>query len=86
MIEDGIVHGNRCINQGSPALFLKGISDFKKRLKKPRMRCGVADDPVVVLKFQPEKHGDGVEDKTETTGGISAGAIGVTKSPVVAKG
>jgi hypothetical protein len=45
----------------------------------------VADEPVVVLKFQPEKPGDGVEDKTETTGSLSVRAIGMTKSSMVAK-
>ncbi|MBF0203302.1 MAG: hypothetical protein HQK67_03085 [Desulfamplus sp.] len=42
----------------------------KKRFKKGKMLCRVADDPVVVLKFLPEKPGNGVEDKTEMTCGV----------------
>jgi len=44
------------------------LSD-KKRFKKGKMLCRVADEPVVVLKFPPEKPGNGVEDKTEMTCG-----------------
>jgi len=35
----------------------------------------VADEPVVVLKSQPVKLGNNVEDKTEMTTGISSGYI-----------
>ena len=31
------------------------------------MRCEVADDSVVVMKFRPVKAGNSVEDKTGTT-------------------
>lgn len=31
------------------------------------VRCKVADEPVVVLKSQPEKLGNNVEEKTEMT-------------------
>lgn len=35
--------------------------------------CEVADEPVVVRKFRPEKAGNRLEDKTETTviGGVT---------------
>jgi len=38
------------------------------------MICRVADEPVVVKKFQPMKPGNGVEDKTEMISSTSAGA------------
>ncbi len=31
------------------------------------MRCGVSDEPIVVMKSRPMKPGNGVEDKTEMT-------------------
>lgn len=42
------------------------------------MLCRVADEPVVVSKFPPEKPGNGVEDKTEMTCNISL--LGLTES------
>ena len=51
------------------------------------MRCEVADESVVVLKFRPMKPGNSVEDKTERTD--AACASGLTekpKAPSVAKG
>jgi len=35
----------------------------------------VADDSVVVMKFQPVKAGNSVEDKTETTFGLFKGFL-----------
>ena len=34
------------------------------------MRCEVADEPVVVMKFLPMKPGNGVEDKTGTSSDV----------------
>jgi hypothetical protein len=41
----------------------------KRRLKEGETFCRVADEPVVVVKYPPEKPGNGVEDKTDTTCG-----------------
>lgn len=42
----------------------------KRRLKEGEMFCRVTDEPVVVVKYPPEKPGNGVEDKTDTTCGL----------------
>jgi hypothetical protein len=39
----------------------------KRKLKESVMRCEESDDPIVVMKSQPMKPGNGVEGKTETT-------------------
>ena len=46
----------------------------KLKGKSAVMRCGVAEEPVVVMKFRPAKPGDGVEDKTEMTGRPTTGS------------
>ena len=45
-------------------------------------KCEVADEPVVVMKFQPMKPGNSVEDKTETTTGTSAVGLMQAKSGI----
>jgi hypothetical protein len=51
------------------------------------MRCEVADDPVVVLKFRPMKAGNSVEDKTGMTRCITLpGASMSQKAMLVVKG
>ena len=45
----------------------------KPKGKSAAKQCGVADEPVVVMKFRPLKPGDGVEDKTEMTGRATSG-------------
>jgi hypothetical protein len=44
-----------------------GILPDERKLEEGEMLCRVADEPVVVMKFPPEKPGNGVEEKTETT-------------------
>jgi hypothetical protein len=44
--------------------------------------CEVADEPVVVMKSQPMKPGNSVEDKTETTTGMSAVSLMQAKSGI----
>jgi len=39
------------------------------------MRCEVADESVVVMKFRPMKAGNSLEGKTGTTCSLSAGAV-----------
>lgn len=61
----------------------------KRKLKNRiffRTYCKVADEPVVVLKFQPVKPGNSVEDKTETIMMVCHEAGILTKSMLAAKG
>ena len=44
--------------------------------------CEVADEPVVVMKSQPVKPGNSVEDKTETTTGMNAVGLVQAKSDI----
>jgi len=48
-------------------LFSLEIEKFKKKFKVYSKRCEVADESVVVMKSQPMKAGNSVEDKTEMT-------------------
>ena len=50
------------------------------------MRCRVADDPGVVMKFPPMKPGNGVEGKTGMTCILYTGISGKPKAPGIAKG
>lgn len=45
------------------------------------MRCGVADEPVVVMKSRPKKPSNGVEEKTEMIPGKS-GELGQSQKRV----
>ena len=49
--------------------------------------CEVADEPVVVIKAQPEKAGNGVEGKTELIIGIKSEEVDASqKLELIAKG
>lgn len=50
------------------------------------MRCEVADEPIVVLKLQPMKPGNGVEGKTEVTRRQVRGEKAQAKSGVFCEG
>lgn len=50
------------------------------------MRCKVADEPVVVMKFRPVKPGNGVEDKIETTRWFLAWRLMKPKAHQLARG
>ena len=53
---------------------------------RPSEALGVADEPVVVMKFRPVKPGNGVEDKTETTRRLLAWRSAESKACRPAKG
>lgn len=50
------------------------------------MRCEVADDSVVVMKFRPVRAGNRLEDKTGTTHGLVRGRQCTSKAALSAKG
>lgn len=50
------------------------------------MRCEVADDSVVVMKFRPMKAGNRLEEKTGTTRRLVGGGRGVPKAAASCKG
>ena len=50
------------------------------------MRCGVSDEPIVVMKSRPVKPGNGVEDKTEMTRWFLAWGLSWPKARQLAKG
>lgn len=50
------------------------------------MRCGVSDEPIVVMKSRPVKPGNGVEDKTEMTRRFLAWGLSWPKARQLAKG
>ena len=51
------------------------------------MRCRMADDSVVVIKFRPVKASNGVEEKTGTTlYGSYSGVLDQSKALALAKG
>jgi len=60
--------GSWCNNRGSLALYQEVISrrDIEEVIQQC-CECEVADESVVVLKFQPMKPGNSVEDKTGMT-------------------
>lgn len=50
------------------------------------MRCGVSDEPIVVMKSRPVKPGNGVEEKTEMTRWLVCLGAGMAKSPPACEG
>lgn len=68
--------GSQCSNWGSLALhpdFFFSLGTLLQEETQEQCECEVADEPVVVRKFRPEKAGNSLEGKTETTviGGVT---------------
>ena len=67
MFEDGIAHREFALT--GEALYGSLFKDrrHQEETQDNPMRCEVADESVVVMKFRPEKPGNSVEDKTGMT-------------------